>query len=306
MARIWAKEPQERGGHTRLEQGFHLLLKNEKSMSEDRMQLQRLELKYIIRENVALQIRDFVRSYLEIDEYGATRPNLSYPVHSLYLDSDQLALYWDTINGNKNRYKLRLRFYENRPSAPVYFEIKRRMNNAILKQRGGVRREAVDLILAGHLPEPAHMVSSDPKQLVALQRFSQLMIERHCRPKAHVAYLREAWISPLNNRVRLTMDRQVYCDPEPTARLSTDLEHPVLVFGKNVVLELKFTGRYPDWFGDLVRVFNLTPCSAAKYVDGVALLGENRLSSLLAPLLPDARDSLQARKEMLQRHSQGA
>src|SRR3990170_1091319 len=123
-------------------------------MGQDRLQLQRFELKFIIKEEVALAVRSFVSSYLEIDEFGATRPNLSYPVHSLYLDSDDLRLYWETINGNKNRYKLRLRFYENRPNAPVYFEIKRRMNNAILKQRAGVRREAVDWILAGHLPEP--------------------------------------------------------------------------------------------------------------------------------------------------------
>ena len=95
------------------------------------MQLQRFELKYRIGEHTALAIRDFVSSYLEIDEYGATLPNFAYPVHSLYLDSPDLELYRTTINGDKNRFKLRLRFYENRPEAPVYFEIKRRMNNTI-------------------------------------------------------------------------------------------------------------------------------------------------------------------------------
>lgn len=274
-------------------------------MMPDRLQLQRLELKYIIREELALQVRDFVRCYLDIDEYGATRPNLSYPVHSLYLDSDDLRFYWDTINGNKNRYKLRLRFYENRPSAPVYFEIKRRMNNAIMKQRGGVRREAVDWILAGHLPEPAHLTSNDPKHLAALQRFSQLLNQHHCRPKAHVAYLREAWISPHNNSVRLTMDRDVQCDPEPEAKLSTTLRNPVLVFGKSVVLELKFTGRYPDWFRELVRVFNLTQCSAAKYADGVALLGEQRLGQIQIPQPMESRQLAQERKEMLQKQCGG-
>src|SRR2546427_8535657 len=105
-------------------------------MAEDRMQQQRFELKYIIKEGIARAVRDFVSSYLEIDEYGATQANFSYPVHSLYLDSDRLSLYQSTINGDKNRYKLRLRFYDNRPDAPVYFEIKRRMNNTIAKQRG--------------------------------------------------------------------------------------------------------------------------------------------------------------------------
>jgi hypothetical protein len=271
-------------------------------MAQDNLQLQRFELKYLIKEDVALAVRSFVSGYLSIDEYGATRPNLSYSVHSLYLDSDDLTTYWHTINGNKNRYKLRLRFYENRPTAPVFFEIKRRMNEAILKQRGAVRREAVDWILAGHLPEPGHLISDDPKQLGALQRFSQIMNEIHARPKAHVSYLREAWISTENNSVRVTMDREVKCDPEPAARFSAEMHNPVVVFGRNVVLELKFTGRFPDWFRELVRIFGLAQCSAAKYADGVALIGERRFNASFVPhAASDAMENLKARRTFLKK-----
>jgi hypothetical protein len=273
-------------------------------MVSDNLQPQRFELKYIIGEEVALAVRNFVSSYLEIDEFGATQPNLSYSVHSLYLDSDELTLYWHTINGNKNRYKLRLRFYENRPTAPVYFEIKRRMNDAILKQRGAVKREAVDWILGGHLPEPCHMVSTDPKQLVAIQRFSELMLQHRAKPKAHVSYLREAWMSPHNNSVRVTLDRQVMCDPEPTARLEAQMRNPTLVFGNKVVLELKFTGRFPDWFKEMVRLFGLAQCSAAKYVDGVALMGESQLAlGAVALKNPDLIERLPDRRESLARTS---
>ena len=248
-------------------------------MAEDKMQQQRFELKYIIKEDVALAVRDFVGSYLEIDEYGATLSNFSYPVHSLYLDSDGLGLYHSTINGDKNRYKLRLRFYDNRAEAPVFFEIKRRMNNIISKQRGGVRRDAVDWLLAGHLPEPAHLVSRDPRQLVFLQNFGRLMQDMRAKPKAHIAYLREAWISPRDNSVRVTMDRDVKLEPKSAARLSLDMDRPVIVFGKEVILELKFTDRFPDWFRELVRVFGLMQCGAAKYVDGVTLMGLEKFSS---------------------------
>src|SRR6266576_2877350 len=178
-------------------------------MAEDKMQQQRCELKYIIKEDVALAVRDFVSGYLEIDEYGATLPDFSYPVHSLYLDSDDLILYQRTINGDKNRFKLRLRFYDDRREAPIFFEIKQRMNNIIAKQRGGVRRDAVDWLLAGHLPEPAHLVSRDPRQLVALQGFCRLMHDVHARSKAHSAYLREAWISPQDTSVLVALDRAV-------------------------------------------------------------------------------------------------
>ena len=240
------------------------------------MQQQRFELKYLIPERTALLVRDFVASYLEIDEYGALRPNLSYPVHSLYLDSDDLRTYHQTVNGTKNRFKLRLRYYDDRPDTPVFFEIKRRVNDCILKQRGGVRRGAVPSLLAGHLPEPDHLLSNEPKQMVALQRFSLLMNQINARPKAHVAYVREAWINPENNAVRVTLDRQMTCEPRFVPEVSTRLENPVPPFGQQVILELKFTDRFPDWFGELVRVFNLTQFAAAKYAEGVTLLGEHR------------------------------
>jgi len=252
------------------------------SDQQDRVQPSRFELKYIVEERVALGIRDWVRSYLDLDEHGATRPNLSYPVHSIYLDSPDLKLYQATINGDKNRFKLRLRFYENRPGAPVFLEIKSRMNNSISKQRSRVKAEAVGILLTGHLPEPGHLVSHEPKQLVALQRFCQLVNELRAQPKTHVAYLREAWISREDNSVRVTLDREIQTETDPVARLVPEMTNPVLVFGNQVVLELKFTGRFPDWFKELVRIFGLMQCGAAKYADGVTRMGAQAVSNTFA------------------------
>jgi hypothetical protein len=277
-------------------------------MAEDKMQLQRWELKYVIPEELALSVRDFVSSYLEIDEYGAGRPNLSYTIHNLYLDSDQLAIYWGTINGTKNRYKLRLRFYEDNPHAPIFFEIKRRMNDAIIKQRGGVKRQAVDAVLQGHLPAPAELVSGDPRQLVAVQRFVELMMHHQAKPKAHVTYQREAWISPQDNSVRVTMDREVYIAPEFVTRFSETMDNPTRVFGDLVILELKFTGRFPGWFKELVRVYGLKQGSASKYADGIATKGEYHFYSegvVPAPLLDGvvAEERKLARMERIQQLS---
>jgi hypothetical protein len=248
-----------------------------RTMATDNMQMQRWELKYVIPQALALALRDFVSSYLEIDEYGANRPNLSYSIHNLYLDSDDLRIYWGTINGNKNRYKLRLRFYADNPNpqAPVFFEIKRRMNDAILKQRCGVRRPAVEAVLSGQLPEAAELVSQDARQLAAIQRFIELSSDMRACPVAHVSYDREAWISPHDNSVRVTFDRNVLISPEFTARFTAEMDDPTPVFGDLVILELKFTGRFPDWCADMVRVFGLRQGSASKYADGIAVKGEH-------------------------------
>ena len=94
--------------------------------------------------------------------------------------------------------------------------------------------------------------------------------------------MREAWISPYDNSVRVTLDRQVYADSEPSCRLTTSMDNPALLFKNLVILELKFTNRFPDWFGDLVRVFGVMQCGAAKYADGVVALGEGYLSRAFA------------------------
>jgi len=239
-------------------------------MSRDRMQRQRFEQKYMLNENQAVALRPFLLAQMELDENGVGKPDFSYPVHSLYLDSSALATFWSTINGDKNRYKLRLRFYNEHPDSPVFFEIKRRVNNCILKQRAGVRKEAVPSLLAGQLPGPEHLLRDDPKSLVAIQNFVKLADGLQARPLAHVAYLREAYVDPVSDSVRVTLDRAVRTEARHSPVFSTAMQNPSQPFGDRVILELKFTDRFPDWCHRLVQRFGLMQCGAAKYCEGLA------------------------------------
>jgi hypothetical protein len=252
-------------------------------MTPDRMQRQRYEKKYRISEAMAERVREHVSSMLELDEHGIGQPNLSYPVHSLYVDSDDLATYWMTINGDKNRFKLRLRFYNDQPDSPVFFEIKRRVDKVIMKQRGGVRKEAVREILSGQLPNPEHLLSSDPRHTFALQRFCELTRQFEAVPKVHVAYQREAWIDPKSDAIRVTFDRAVRGEPESTTRFRTTMVRPVQPFGSEVILELKFTDRFPHWLQDMVECFDLVQCGAAKYCECIEEIGESRLGRQSVP-----------------------
>lgn len=247
-------------------------------MATDRLQTQRFELKYIVREETALAIRRFVSTYLKPDEFAATLPNFSYPVHSLYLDSPDLATYQAVQCGEKNRFKLRIRYYKD-DDKTVYFEIKRRTNEVISKMRAKVRREAVQPLLDGQPPQLRHLASPDGKQLAALQEFCRLMHSLRAAPKSHVAYQREAWMSPGGNSIRVTFDRQVQCEPEFSCALTTSLGAAIAPFDKNVILELKFVDRLPNWCVEMVRLFGLVRGGAPKYAQGVLLLGEHRVSN---------------------------
>ena len=115
----------------------------------DRLQANRFELKYIVDEDRAVAIRDFVSSYLEPDDYYDRNQGCGYLVASLYLDAPDLKLYRQTVQGLKNRFKLRVRFYDDKESSPAFLEIKRRANDAILKKRTVVTRDLVKRLLEG-------------------------------------------------------------------------------------------------------------------------------------------------------------
>jgi hypothetical protein len=246
-------------------------------MAQDhRLQPQRFELKYLIDEGITLQLRHFLSAHLVLDDYGEGRPNLSYPVHSVYFDSDDLQTHHATLNGTKNRFKLRMRYYDDNPATPVFFEIKARVNNCILKRRCGVRREAVPLLASGEFPEPEHLLSREPRHLDTIRRFHFMMHHIGARPKLHNSYLREAWVSPYDNSVRVTFDRNIRAEPFFRSITPIKMEQPTRVFPEFVVLEVKFTTRYPNWFKEMVRVFSLMQAASAKYSGGVELLGEHR------------------------------
>jgi hypothetical protein len=241
----------------------------------DRLQQQRFEFKYRINEEKARRIREFVQAHLRMDVYSTARSDFSYPTLSLYLDSDDLDTYWHSIAGNKNRFKLRLRYYDDQPDTPVFFEIKQRVKDVILKKRGGVKKRAVRSLLAGQMPTPEDMLQpGDVDGYEAVRKFCELMLKLKAKPKMHVAYLREAYENPTDNSVRLTFDRQVKSQPSAAPLLIAKSPAPHLVFGSEVILELKFTNRFPKWFHDLVTHFDCLQEGAAKYAEGIYEKGE--------------------------------
>jgi hypothetical protein len=248
-----------------------------------RLQSSRFELKYVIHPNLVRPLREFASSYLEPDEHADPKENWEYPVHSLYLDSPTLALARATIQGHKNRFKLRIRFYDFKGDSPVFFEIKRRVSDVILKQRANVKRSAVAPLLAGQQPCPGHMTkaTADETEYGALQEFCSLRDMLHADGQAFVSYKREAYVTPNDNSVRMTFDREISGTPY---RRTIDLgQTHGTVYPKvdGVVLELKFTDRFPNWLRQMVEVFDLERTSMAKYVTCVRELG-NTPAHLLA------------------------
>jgi hypothetical protein len=249
-------------------------------MAHDRMQRQRFEYKYLLDEPKALDVRNYVSHRLELDEAGLGKHNYSYRVNSIYLDSESMVTFWDWVNSNRNRFKLRMRYYDEELHTPLFLEIKRRVSGCILKQRSAVRKSAAAIVLAGQIPPIDLVVSKDDRQLEALGNFVGMVSRLGAKPKALVTYLREAYVDPANEGVRVTMDRQVRIGPRETVDFAVEMDRYEQPFGAKVILELKFTNRFPDWFGDMVRALALNRCAAAKYCEGMASLKRPQMGNM--------------------------
>lgn len=244
------------------------------------MQRQRFELKYVLQEDKALAVRRIVSANLALDEAGIDKPNFSYPVHSLYLDSHRLTTFWEWVNANRNRFKLRMRYYDADPSTPVFLEIKRRVSGCILKQRCAISKSAAQMVVDGFLPPEELLLSKGGKQRAALSNFIAICQRLGARPKALVTYLREAYVDPDNDGVRVTMDRQVKIVPRSTVDFGLEFDRWEQPFGDRVILELKFNNRFPNWFNDMVRQLGLVRGAAAKYCEGAAALWHPELGNM--------------------------
>ncbi len=239
------------------------------------LQASRFELKYIISEQCAHGIRDFVSNHLEADEHARPGPDPSYPVNSLYLDTPSLLLFGQTVEGIKNRFKLRIRFYDGKPDAPAFLEIKRRVTDVICKERAAISREGVERLLDGKWPGPEYLMgkNGNPVASSALHNFCNLCQTINAGPCVYVCYMREAYVSPNSNQVRVTFDRGLFgsrFDRQTCLIPPKDGGRPEI---GGVVLELKFTDRFPPWMKDLVQAFNLQRCSMPKYIKCISKLG---------------------------------
>ena len=269
------------------------------------LQSSRFEMKYIINERCAAGIRDFVHSYLEPDQFADPNQGNSYRISSLYLDNSELFLYRQTVVGEKNRFKLRIRFYDDNPDGPAFLEIKRRVTDVILKQREKVTRDGAFHLLGGKSPDRSWMMgeNGDAKAGKALLNFCELSDSLGAVGVIYVSYRREAYVSPNGNSIRVTFDRQLLGSPyQQGTRLSlpTQGARAKVGNGDKVILELKFTDRFPEWMREMMQAFNLCRTSVPKYIHCIDTMGIRP-----GPVMERHLDEVLTGRDFLDRHGGG-
>lgn len=233
--------------------------------------IERYEFKYLVPERLVPAIRAVARTTSKIDRYA--NPDGTYLIRSLYFDTDRFALYWANDRKQSDRYKMRARVYPGKKS-PVFLEVKRRVQDVIIKTRAAVPADAWLQVLAG---SEASLGALSPSARAGALNFIRRIHQHHFRPVMLVEYEREAYVSEIDAYARLTFDRKISVQPkealdfEANPRRWRAIDHGVQTRTPEpvCVLELKFERRPPAWMAAFVRRLELVRYSFSKYCYGV-------------------------------------
>ena len=234
----------------------------------------RYEFKYIIDEKQADYIRDVAMCFTDRDEHG---DGGIYDVTSLYFDDLPWTLAMQTVEGQRNRMKIRIRTYGFTDEDPVFLEDKSRVGDSICKSRALMSRDQVHALCVGNPPPEGGFKAMKESHQDDLERFRNILDLYDLRPRLWVGYQREAFGSPFGEGSRLTFDRYLRIqappderpyEPDPNNWKRVPLDSP------GTILEMKFNGAFPFWMQRVAHDLNLRRRACSKYVQGAEFLGD--------------------------------
>jgi hypothetical protein len=230
----------------------------------------RIELKYLISHDVKAGLLQRWQKYL--DSAPFTDDQAVYPILSLYFDSPSLRFYDEKVDGEMLRNKVRLRGYGYRweKMDPCFLEVKRKVDTRIIKFRKNMGR---------FRPEFLHPAGWQLAGSPEADRVSALLERYRLRPAVQVFYLREAYESPLCQRLRITVDSTLVAlhPGEPLQRHMLIEPQRQCIRDTQFVLEIKSNGALPRWITDAIREFQIEQRAFSKYVVCIEKLGiQNR------------------------------
>ena len=226
----------------------------------------RIELKYLIDHNARARLLAAWRPYLEAAPYTDDRS--MYPIMSLYFDSPSLRFYEEKLEGEMLRNKVRLRGYGYNWSDldPCVLEIKRKVDNRIIKFRKNLGPFKKDYWNPECWP-----LDGDPQG----ETVAALALRYRLRPAVQILYQRETYESPYFPGLRVAFDSHLVA-LHPGEAMTMDVfedSRRRILPDKFFIFEIKSYGTLPPWVLDAVHICQLQARAISKYVHGVEKLG---------------------------------
>jgi len=229
-----------------------------KKNKEEKYFFQRFEWKYIITKHMADKLYNELLSFeMEIDPFAMDASGNFYTVNSIYFDSPTLKCYHDKISGIKNRFKLRLRFYNDiKEDTSLFLEIKNKIDAIIIKERLKMNLDVLRSISFDNIYIDKKNILSDEQNI--FKKFSFLERRYSMRPVVGVKYKRKPLVGKFDKKIRITFDYDLSSyDPRMTNTL--------INIDECVIMEVKYNNTMPSWVKMMIIKNNLNREAYSKY-----------------------------------------
>lgn len=242
--------------------------------------IERFEQKYIIHPRLVPQIRKYLKPFVIADPNGQGKIP-EYVVTTLQMDTDTMDLALAKERKLGSRFKLRIRTYGYSDNAPVFLELKRKVNGVIIKSRAKMTRSQYSPTILTK-PETCPILRT-PKDNANFLEFARIVNQLNARPKMLIRYIRESYFGANDDYARITFDRRVSYRPTRAWELpgpeltdwshwramdtQTGLNRPFAGY----IFELKAMRDAPRWMLELVERFNITTTGFCKYATAYRL-----------------------------------
>ena len=216
----------------------------------------RFELKYIVEAKKAEAVKGDLLDYMDPDHNGTA--DGSYSISSIYYDTADLAFMRAKVEGIKYRRKLRVRRYGDRTEAPVFVEIKQRINRTTQKRRLILPLAEAYQLCAGEWEREL----DDPEDNAAAQEVMFLSRGLNLQPTSVVGYRRQAYVgSSYEPGLRVTFDHDIW-GAVASQGLVPDVSRHALTPQSTVIMEVKANNAVPMWLANLLARHD---CSLRRY-----------------------------------------
>lgn len=225
----------------------------------------RFELKYLVHYKQVVELMRNMAPYVRTDANAG--PGGYYKIASRYYDSADLRCYWEKVNGERFRRKVRLRTYGDSPNE-AFLEIKQRTNLSVQKRRSlhdlETLEEQMRLMTRGAYAADDGNVMDEVCNLVNRYRLE---------PKMIISYNRAAFFDLYRQDLRITFDRNIKC-----RSINLDLQRggfggKFVVPPSMYILEVKFNEVVPRWLCSCLNHHDLKVERVSKYCLGVERMG---------------------------------
>ncbi len=233
----------------------------------------RFELKYLADRRLVDRLRAALPARLDPDPHGLDG---FYPIWSTYFDSPSLRFYWEKVDGEKFRRKLRIRHYgtphDLSLDTPVWVEIKQRVNRVTQKRRVRLPYAEALRLCAGEQPD-----ALEPRDETVANEILDLAARNRLLPVVDVGYVREAWLGrDEDGGLRVTIDSRVRGrDRDLDLRIDGEGENRFIIPPHLSVVEVKVNERAPSWLTELIARENVSLTRISKYVQAVDAFGRH-------------------------------